>query len=63
MAKIEEWLYDSKALASQPSHLSWTQKVQRRWGHIPQACHDPAELRATGTGRDVFAFTVELLFL
>lgn len=35
-------------------------KGSQEKGHIPQACHDPEELRATDTGREVFAFTVEL---
>lgn len=42
----------------QPSHLST--KGSQEMGHIPQACHNPEELRATDTGREVFALTVEL---
>lgn len=35
-------------------------KGSQEMGHIPQACHDPEELRATDTGREIFAFAVEL---
>lgn len=47
-----------KTLASR--HISAWHEGSQEMGHIPQACHDPEELRATDTGREVFAFTVEL---
>lgn len=45
----------SKAITSQLGT-----KGSQEMGHIPQACHNPEELRAPDTGREVFAFTVEM---